>query len=192
LPWPTVDMKIVPLHLREANALVAKYHRHHKPIRVAKFSIGAMNDRGELGGAAICMRPATQAHDDGFTIEVCRLVTDKSKETRDACVCSMLYMACARIAADMGYVKIQTYILDDEPGTSLRGAGWRLEKTGCGGTPRSTRRGKDVTHLWNATTLKTQAAKTGMGRHGSHAGRQGNLLAVSADLTAPCCPDSIG
>ena len=146
----------MPLHLREANALVTKWHRHHKAIRVAKFSIGAMNDRGELVGAAICMRPATQAHDDGFTIEVCRLVTDDNKETRDASVCSMLYMACARIAADMGYVKIQTYILDEEPGTSLRGAGWRLEKTGCGGTPRSTRRGKDVSHIWDATTLKTK------------------------------------
>ncbi|HZU42962.1 MAG TPA: XF1762 family protein [Terriglobales bacterium] len=149
-------MKIVPLHLREANALVAKYHRHHKPIRVAKFSIGAINDAGELVGAAICMRPAVAALDDGKTIEVCRLATDDSEDTKKACVCSVLYMACARVAAAMGYAKIQTYILDEEPGTSLRGAGWKLEKTGCGGTPRGTRRGKDVSHIWDATTLKTK------------------------------------
>ena len=149
-------MRIVPLHLRQANELVAKWHRHHKPIKVAKFSIGAVDDNGELVGAAICMRPATQALDDGKTLEVCRLVTRDADDVRKSSVCSILYGACARVASEMGYEKIQTYILDEEPGTSLRGAGWKLEKTGCGGTPRATRRGKDVSDIWDATTLKTK------------------------------------
>ncbi len=150
------QMKIVPLHLRQANELVAKWHRHHKPIKVAKFGIGAVDDNGELVGAAICMRPATQALDDGKTLEVCRLVTKDADDVRKSSVCSILYGACARVASEMGYEKIQTYILDEEPGTSLRGAGWKLEKTGCGGTPRATRRGKDVSDIWDATTLKTK------------------------------------
>lgn len=39
-------------------------------------------------------------------------------------VCSFLYGRAARAARAMGYRKIQTYILDSEPGTSLRAAGW--------------------------------------------------------------------
>lgn len=128
-------MRIIPLHLRRANELVAKLHRHHKPIRVAKFSIGCEED-GVLIGAAICMRPANRSLDDGQTLEVCRLVTDGTKNA-----CSMLYGTCARIAKEMGYKKIQTYILSSEPGISLKASGWVLEKTGCGGVARWSRRG---------------------------------------------------
>jgi hypothetical protein len=133
-------LKPVPLDLKQANEMVLKLHRHHKPIRVAKFSIGAAID-GKLVGAAICMRPACRALDDGRTIEVCRLVTDGTKDA-----CSFLYGSCARIARDMGYDKIATYILDSEPGASLRGAGWTLEKTGCGGTPQGLRKNRPNGH----------------------------------------------
>jgi len=44
-------MRIVPLSLAHANMLVAKWHRHHKPLRVAKFAIGCESD-GVLVGAA--------------------------------------------------------------------------------------------------------------------------------------------
>jgi hypothetical protein len=153
-------MKVVPLHLREANEYVKKWHRHLKPIRVAKWSIGAV-DRDEITGVAICMRPAVRALDDGKTIEVCRGAVDPDLEKHEKdgvqhanAVCSMLYGACARVATEMGYVKIQTYTLDEEPGTTMRAAGWTLEKEHCGGVPRGTRRGKDVSHIWDATTLK--------------------------------------
>ncbi len=162
-------LKKVPLHLREANELVLKLHRHHKPIRVAKFSIGATLD-GKLVGAAICMRPACRALDDGRTIEVCRLAAIPFEDDDDARnACSFLYGACARIARDMGYDKIMTYLLDTEPGMSVRGAGWTLEKTGCGGTPQGKRtnrpNGHEVTPVtfmkkqrW-ASLLQTQAKK---------------------------------
>lgn len=39
--------------------------------------------------------------------------------------CSKLYAACARSAKGMGYHKIQTYILESEPGTSLKASGWK-------------------------------------------------------------------
>jgi hypothetical protein len=44
--------------------------------------------------------------------------------------CSFLYAASARVAKAMGFVRFITYTLDNEPGTSLRAAGWKLEKTG--------------------------------------------------------------
>ena len=37
----------------------------------------------------------------------------------------MLYAAAWRAARAMGYRKLITYILDTEPGTSLRAAGWK-------------------------------------------------------------------
>lgn len=38
--------------------------------------------------------------------------------------CSMLYGACSRAARDMGARGLVTYTHQDEPGTSLRAAGW--------------------------------------------------------------------
>ena len=138
-------MKIVPLHLRQANDFVTQHHRHHKPLRIAKFSIGCEED-GKLVGVAICMRPACRALDNGKTLEVSRVATDGTKDA-----CSKLYGACARIAKEMGYEKVQTYILDSEPGTSLKASGWKMEKAKCGGTPQGNRTGRrphknDETH----------------------------------------------
>jgi hypothetical protein len=151
-------LTVVPLHLRQANELVAKLHRHHNPIHVAKFSIGAVID-DKLVGAAICMRPACRALDDGKTIEVCRMTAesprDGNEDARNAC--SFLYAACARIAREMGYAKIATYILEIEPGESLRGAGWTLEKTGCGGTPQGKRTNRPNGHeITPITFMKKQ------------------------------------
>jgi hypothetical protein len=60
--------------------------------------------------------------------EVVRLVTDGTKNA-----CSFLYSASARVAREMGFLKIQTYILDSESGISLRAAGWSKETDTSGG-----------------------------------------------------------
>ena len=52
-------------------------------------------------------------------LEVTRLVTDGT-----ANACSLLYAAAARVGKELGYERIQTFILATEPGTSLRAAGW--------------------------------------------------------------------
>ena len=154
--YPTfhAPLKPVPLDLRQANELVVKWHRHHKPIRVAKFSIGVEKD-GELVGVAICMRPACRALDDGRTIEVARLAVIEDKEDTEKAknVCSYLYGSCARIAKEMGFSRIQTYILDIEKGTSLKGAGWVLEKRKCGGTPQGLRKNRPNGHEITPVTL---------------------------------------
>jgi hypothetical protein len=144
-------LKVVPLHLKQANELVARWHRHHKPIGVHKFSIGASKD-GQLIGAAICMRPACRSLEDGRTIEVARLVTDGTKHA-----CSFLYSACARTAREMGFAKVQTYILDSEPGTSLRASGWVLEATGCGGTPQGKRTNRPNGHQITPVTFEKKS-----------------------------------
>lgn len=47
--------------------------------------------------------------------------------------CSFLYGACARIAKEMGFDKIQTYILNSENGISLKASGWVCESVSPGG-----------------------------------------------------------
>jgi hypothetical protein len=72
-----------------------------------------------LVGAAIVMRPAARHYDSRQIAEVSRLVTDGTPHAA-----SMLYAAAAGACQAMGYRSIQTYIMDHEPGTSLRAAGW--------------------------------------------------------------------
>jgi hypothetical protein len=104
------------------------------------------------------MKPASRALDDGKTIEVCRVATyDKGHEKFVKGACSFLYGACARIAREMGFDKIQTYTLETEPGESMRGAGWTLEKVNCGGTPQGKRTNRPNGHeVTPVTFMKKQ------------------------------------
>ena len=122
-----MSFAIVPLTLAQANDLIARLHRHHKPVVGHRFSLGA-SDGERLCGAAVVGRPVARALDQYGIAEVTRLVTDGTKNA-----CSVLYAACARVAREMGFRKIQTYILDNEPGTSLRAAGWDFEAATAGG-----------------------------------------------------------
>lgn len=112
-------MEAVPLHLREANAFVAKHHRHNLPAVGCKFALGAALG-GNLVGVAIVGRPICRRLDDGQTLEVLRVCTDGTPNA-----CSFLYARCARIARLMGYASIITYTLASEGGASLRAVGAR-------------------------------------------------------------------
>ena len=131
-------LRIVPITLKAANAYVAENHRHHGPTVGHKFSIACADDAGKIVGVAIVGRPVSRYLDDGFTLEVTRLCTDG---TRNAC--SMLYGAAWRVAKDMGYRKIVTYILDSENGASLRAAGYKCEGSAGGTVWTGVRRPKE-------------------------------------------------
>lgn len=120
-------MRARPLTLKQANGYVEKYHRHHKPTRGHRFSIGAEKN-GALVGICVVGRPVARGCDPYLVAEVTRLCTDGTKNA-----CSFLYSAAARAAHAMGFDKIQTYILESEDGTSLRAAGWQYEATTEGG-----------------------------------------------------------
>ena len=116
-------LTIKPISIRAANTFVEYNHRHHGVKTGCRFAI-ACYEGEQLHGVAICSNPVGRNADDGVTLEVARLCTDG---TRNAC--SILYGACARIAKDMGFRKIQTYILASESGTSLKASGWICEGT---------------------------------------------------------------
>ena len=121
-------MVAVPIELKDAQNYINKFHRHHQAAHRDKFRIAAMDD-GEIVGVVQVGRPVSRILDDGRTLEVLRLCTTGEKD-----VCSFLYSRAARIAKEMGYTKIITYILESETGTSLKASGWKLEADGVGGS----------------------------------------------------------
>jgi hypothetical protein len=124
---------VVPVELSEANAFVAKHHRHHSPAQGHRFSVGAESVDGVLVGVAIVGRPVARRCNHRITVEVTRLCTDGTEHA-----CSFLYAACARVAHALGYETIQTYTLPAESGASLRAAGWTMEGLAGGGVWKHT------------------------------------------------------
>ena len=114
-------LRIKPLHLREANEYVKKYHRHNLPVVGGKFAVGCY-DNNRLCGVAICGRPTARNADNGTTLEIYRNCTDGTKNA-----CSKLYGACVRIGKEMGYEKIITYILESENGASVKASNFICE-----------------------------------------------------------------
>lgn len=115
-----MSLRLVPLTLGEANELVRRWHRHHKPVVGHRFSIGVA-DGDELHGAVIVGRPVARMLDYHTTAEVTRCVTDGTPNA-----CSMLYAAAWRAWRAMGGERLITYTLASESGGSLKASGWRV------------------------------------------------------------------
>lgn len=133
-------LKAIPLELKEAQVYIDQNHRHHKAAIRDKFRIGCECD-GKLVGVVQVGRPISRNLCDGKTLEVLRLCTDGTRE-----VCSFLYSRAARVAKELGYSKIITYILETENGASLKASGWVLEANNVGsaaGWAESNTRGRE-------------------------------------------------
>jgi len=113
-------LTIVPIFQDEAFAFIERHHRHHRKPIGSIFQV-AVAIEDIIVGVAVVGRPVSRRLQDGFTAEVTRLCTDGAPNA-----CSALYGACWRIARELGYRRLITYILNTEPGTSLKAAGWKL------------------------------------------------------------------
>lgn len=132
----------VPLNLREANAIVSRIHRHHKPARGCKFCVGAALGESVIG-CAIVGRPVSRMLDDGKTLEVLRVATDGTPNA-----CSFLYSRCWRAAQLLGYRRLVTYTLPEEGGASLKASGWKtIGHAGGGSWSRKDRPRQDAAPL---------------------------------------------
>lgn len=114
-------MKIIPVTYKQASDFVNMYHRHHSASQGCKFCIG-VQDNDKLVGVAMCGRPVARKLDDGFTLEINRVCTLGQKNA-----CSMLYGACCRIAKNMGYKKVITYLLESENGASVKASNFTYD-----------------------------------------------------------------
>ena len=111
-------LRVTPIDFAEANAFVATYHRHHKPMPGCKFCIAVSDESDKVRGVAMVGRPVARMSDTGYTLEVNRVCTDGTKNA-----CSMLYGAAWRAAKALGYTRLITYTLPQEGGASVR-ADW--------------------------------------------------------------------
>ena len=123
-------LTIKPITLKAANDFVKQYHRHNLPTVGCKFAIACYNG-DQLCGVAICGRPTARNADDGKTIEIYRNCTDGTYNA-----CSKLYGACVKVAKDMGYERVITYILDSENGASVLASNFTFD--GRAGLPEQT------------------------------------------------------
>lgn len=146
-------LRVMPIDLAKANAVVAAIHRHHAPAVGHRFSLAVVDGSGLVRGVCIVGRPtARMAGKTKHVCEVSRLATDGTKNA-----CSMLYGAAARTAKAMGFARIQTYTLPQEGGASLRASGWVLEGEAGGGDwnrvsrVRRTDQPMSVKHKWSLT-----------------------------------------
>lgn len=121
-------LELTPITLAEANAFVARHHRHHRPTAGHIISV-AVSDGETVRGVAIVGRPLARMLDDGWSAEVLRVATDGARNA-----CSMLYGAAWRAVRALGYRRLVTYTLPAEGGASLRAAGWRCIGEAGGGS----------------------------------------------------------
>jgi len=115
-----VKLYATPIKLADAQAYIAKHHRHHNPSIRSVFNIAVCDETGKIRGVAMVGWPVARGLADGFTLEVNRVATDGVRNG-----CSFLYGMARRIAFDMGYRRLVTYTLPVEGGASLRASNWR-------------------------------------------------------------------
>jgi hypothetical protein len=107
-----------PIGLKEANAAVARWHKHHGPVVQHRWSIGAFVD-GNLCGVGIVERPKACGLATDHTIEVTRLAIDGTPHAA-----SRILGHIRRDALSCGFRRLVSYTRIDEAGTCYRASGW--------------------------------------------------------------------
>jgi hypothetical protein len=144
-----MSLRLVPLSQRAARDACADWHRHNPPPRGDIFRVGVVD-----GDTLVCVgfagRPVARHLDDGQTIEVTRVASSGTPNAT-----SMTYAALTRAAFALGYRRVITYTQADEPGTSLRAAGWHVvaQRPARPGWSSVARARDDARYLSTARTL---------------------------------------
>jgi hypothetical protein len=119
-------LTLAPISLRDANAFVARLHRHHKPDRGCKF-VTSVVANAQVVGVAVVGRPKSRMTqtNEPLTAEITRVCTDGT-----ANACSMLYGACRKAAFAVGYTRVITFVLPEEGGGVASRCGVRVRPRG--------------------------------------------------------------
>ena len=120
-----------PWTVKRAHALafVKEVHRRLPKIQGAMWCISVRSET-EIVGVALVGHPSqVQTTDEYDHLRVLRVAVKEGYKN----ACSMLYGACWRAARAMGVTSMDTFTHLDEPGTSLRAAGWIEDGITAGG-----------------------------------------------------------
>lgn len=116
--------------VRAAKRWCVAHHRHLKRLNGARWAV-AVRDRetGEVLGVAAVSNGPREWEGTGRANLARVAVLDGIPNA-----CSFLYGAVRRAARELGYREVWTYTLEDEPGVSLRAAGYEYRGQSAGGT----------------------------------------------------------
>jgi hypothetical protein len=112
-------LRIAPITVKRAQALVFDWHRHLKKVQGGLFAAAVMRGNDTVG-VGIAANPARVWQGTGKFVIARIAVIDGVHNG-----CSMLYGALCRAGKALGYSEAWTYTLPHEPGTSLRAAGFK-------------------------------------------------------------------
>lgn len=131
-------MTVAPITVKAARRLVARWHRHLPDVRGGLFAAALVED-GERVAVAIAGHPPRVWLRTGRVVVSRVAVAPNVDPTKNAC--SRLLGALCRAARALGYSEVWTYTLPEEPGTSLRAAGFEhMGETRGGSWSRPSRR----------------------------------------------------
>ena len=113
-------MRISDCTVREARRIVKRWHRHLPDIQGGLFAAKLVDDAGAVVGCALAGNGPRVWQGTGRLV-ISRVAVVEG--TRNGC--SMLYGALVRAARALGWREVWTYTLPEEPGTSLKAAGFQ-------------------------------------------------------------------
>lgn len=110
-------MNLAPITVKQALKHVRAWHRHLPDLQGGLFAVQVVAD-GRCVGVGVAGNPSRVWQDQA------KLVISRCATTGFENACSMIYGALARAAKALGYTEVWTYTLPEEPGASLRAAGF--------------------------------------------------------------------
>lgn len=113
-----MTVEIVPCTVKAAIAKVREWHRHLPDLQGGLFAAQCVDPAGNCVGVAVAGNPS-RVWQGQAKIVITRVATQGYENA-----CSALYGALCRAAKALGYREVWTYTLPEEPGTSLRAAGF--------------------------------------------------------------------
>lgn len=111
-------MRLAPITVKAATKRVREWHRHLPELQGGLFAVQLVDGGGACIGVGIVGNPPRVWQGQGRCV-IARVATPGAENA-----CSMIYGALARAAKALGYSEAWTYTLPEEPGTSLRAAGF--------------------------------------------------------------------
>lgn len=114
-----MTLRLRPWTVKKAIPFVASVHRHLPRVQGAMWC-ASVRRGSDVVGVALVGHPARMLATDDATLCVLRVAVIGGAHN----ACSMLYGACSKMAKASGCDNLVTYTLPDEPGTSLKAAGW--------------------------------------------------------------------
>jgi hypothetical protein len=133
-----MPLELDPCTVKAAMKWVREWHRHLPKIQGALFAVRVVN---LVDGERLCVGVGLAGHPSRVWMRSGRIIISRVATPGTENACSMIYGALARASKALGYREVWTYTLPEEPGTSLRAAGFMdMGLTEGGEWDRSSRR----------------------------------------------------